>query len=183
MTEVYHPTLERIRHARERHMPPSQSQTEARPYHRILSGWDMMQIARGGREAILSPEQAMAGRTLTTYWGAVYEGRSAVCGYGESRHNGTPASQVQAHLLGPEWIETCRRKLLQSEIAVEDPADWKALIAVVSRDGIAQDAGRALGYVSRRHQMAKGAASLRRSLTALARLYGYLQHWPGRSPV
>lgn len=179
MTEVYHPTLERIRQARDRYQPPAQSQTESRPYHRVLSGWDLMQIARGGREAVLSPEQAQAGRTLTMYWSAVYEPKSAVCGYGESRHNGTPACQLTGQMLGPEWRETCRRKLLQSEIAVSSAEDWHALIAVVSRDGIAEDAGRALGYASRKHRMRAGVASLRRSLTQLARLYGYLQHWPG----
>lgn len=172
MTDTMTPTLERISHARGRYEPPLRDQATDRPAGRVLSCWDLFERARGGADPVLTPEQAMAGREISLYYGAIHDVRSVTCSYGEPRFNGTPASQV-AGLLGPEYRETCRRRLIRAELAVAEAEDWDALIAVVSRDGTARDAGRALGYVGRSQQIAKGVASLRRSLEQLARHFGF----------
>ena len=172
MDTLIFPTRERIRHSGDRYLAPATDQKFARPYGRVRSCWDMMEIARGGAEPVLDPEQAMAGREVSMLWGSVFAPRGITGSYGSQRWNGTPVAQL-ASLLAPEWRETCRRRLIQAELSVAEAEDWHALIAVVSRDGTARDAGRALGYGGRSAQIKRGVESLRRSLGQLAVHFGF----------
>jgi|GEM_PF-3308400 len=173
MTDTLTPTNERIRHSGDRYLAPAKDQATDRPHGRIRSCWDILETARCGVEPTLEPHQGMAGRTVDLYWRVVNEPRGITGGYGQPRWNGTPVGQLVAGMLGPEWRETCRNRLIQAELSVELETDWDALIAMISRDGTAGDVGRALGYRSRRWQMKMGAESLRRSLDQLARHFGY----------
>lgn len=173
MTDTLTPTQERIRHSGDRYLAPAKDQSTDRKASVIRSCWCMLGIGRGGLEPTLEPHQILAGRKVDALYKIVYDLKGVTGAYGQPRWNGTPVGQLSAENLGPERRETARNELIRAELAVELEPDWLALIAMISRDGTAQDVGRALGYRSARWQKKMGVESLRRSLDQLARHFGY----------
>lgn len=170
--ETGSPTSERVRHAGERYVPPSKSQTEDRPAARVLSRWDT--LCNKGK---IDEAMAKAGNDLSLYYWGSMRAPSVVSSYGEQRWNGTPVSQASlSKLLGPEWRETCRVKLIKAKTAVDDPEVWRALLVIVEQDGTAEDAGNALGYANPNGANASGMTAIRFGLRRLHK------HWYESSP-
>lgn len=167
LQEDIQPTAERKRQAGERYVAPAKTQTEDRPASRVLSRWDT--LLKKGK---IDVDMAKAGNDLSLYYWGTMRAPSVVSSYGEQRWNGTPVSQAsQMKLLGPEWRETCRTKLMKAKAAVDDPEAWRALMIIVEQDGTAEDAGNAMGYTQPNSAAASGITAIR---IGLRRLH---KHW------
>lgn len=168
MQDTLTATPERIRHARGTYEAPETNQTTKRDYGRIRAWYETL-ILKGS----LPDELATTARDVSMYWHATNDPTGTVCSYGDQRWNGTPVGQVNAPaLLGPEWRETARRRLMMAKLSVTKPRDWDYLCTAIEHNaGLTE-----VATICAAHRETV-SAGLKRALTEIAREWGYLQQY------
>lgn len=163
------PTPERIAKDRSSYQRPEVSQTTKREYGRFRPWYETME-AKGS----ITAEQAMAAREFDTSWHAVHDERGIVGGYGQSRADGTPVSQLDMRkLLGPEWREHCRSRLIAARNMLE-PRTWDALAHCLATNGSLRDVAVLLNISGADSTMRAAAGKLvRQALHELSVLWGF----------
>ncbi len=163
------PTRERIRKDRSSYQPPETSQTAKREYGRFKQWWETLE-AKGS----ITSDQAMAAREFDTAYHAVNDPTGVVGAYGQQRWNGTPVGQLDMQgLIGPEWREHCRSKILAARDMLED-RQWKALVSCIGTNGNLTDTAILLNIAGSASTMRANAGKLvRQALHELSILWGF----------
>lgn len=168
MTEAICTTKERIRQAHGSYEPPALDQKTKREYGRIRAWYETL-VLKGS----LPEELALAARDVDMYWHGTNDPTGVVGSYGQQRWNGTPVCQVNMQtMLGPEWRETARRKLMEAKTAVDNTRHWDGLCHAIETNASLIEVAAFLG-------VGRDTASriLKAALTSIAVQWGYAQHY------
>lgn len=165
MSETFEPTDERKR--RGHYIPPEIGRDVNRPYGRFADTWEMM-----ANKGLISEEEERAGKEFTLYWHGALRVPAGISSYGEQRWNGTPVGQLSASgMLGPEWRETCRRRLDECRDWINHDLQWDTLVYIAQTNGTAEQAGYMLGKQSKSRATEEGRKQLLAALDKLVRLW------------
>lgn len=163
------PTAERIRKDKASYQPPEISQTTKREYARFRHWYETME-AKGS----ITSDQAMAAREFDAIYHAVNDPSGVVGSYGNQRWNGTPVGQLDTPaLIGPEWREHCRSRLMAARNTLEDRS-WAALVHAIDTNGSLRDIALLMHIGGSESTMRASAGRLiRQGLHELSILWGF----------
>lgn len=167
------PTKERIAKDQAGYQPPEVSQAARREYGRFRA-WHETLEAKGA----ITAEQALAAREFDLAWHTINDEKGIVGAYGQPRWNGTPVGQIEMpSLIGPEWREHCRSKLIGARNILEDRL-WDALVHCLGTNGSLKDTAILLKIGGVERSMIRSAGKLvRQALHELSILWGFSRNF------